>query len=79
MNIRFLETAIWLAELRNFRITAERMNMTPAAISNRITAMEQELGFKLFDRDARDVRGWCMRNRRPLQRIDRKSDAGWDT
>jgi DNA-binding transcriptional LysR family regulator len=56
MNIRFLETAIWLAELRNFRVTAERMNMTPAAISNRITAMEQELGFKLFDRDARDVR-----------------------
>lgn len=56
MNIRFLETAIWLAELRNFRVTADRMNMTPAAISNRITAMEQELGFRLFDRDARDVR-----------------------
>ncbi|MFC5992051.1 LysR family transcriptional regulator [Limoniibacter endophyticus] len=56
MNIRFLETVIWLAELRNFRVTAERMNMTPAAISNRVSAMEQELGFKIFDRDARDVR-----------------------
>lgn len=55
MNIRFLETVIWLAELRNFRITAARMNMTPAAISNRIGAMEQELGFRLFERDARDV------------------------
>lgn len=56
VNIRFLETVIWLAELRNFRITAERMNMTPAAISNRVSAMEQELGFKIFDRDARDVK-----------------------
>jgi DNA-binding transcriptional LysR family regulator len=55
MNIRFLETVIWLAELRNFRITAARMNITPAAISNRIGAMEQELGFRLFERDARDV------------------------
>jgi len=55
MNIRFLETVIWLSELRNFRATAARLNMTPAAISNRIGAMEQELGFRLFDRDARDV------------------------
>ncbi|WP_075656985.1 LysR family transcriptional regulator [Pseudochrobactrum sp. B5] len=55
MNIRFLETVIWLSELRNFRITAARMNMTPAAISNRIGAIEQELGFRLFERDARDV------------------------
>lgn len=55
MNIRFLETVIWLAELRNFRITAARMNITPAAISNRVGAMEQELGFRLFERDARDV------------------------
>jgi DNA-binding transcriptional LysR family regulator len=56
MNIRFLETVIWLSELRNFRMTADRMNITPAAISNRISAMEQELGIKLFERDPRDVR-----------------------
>lgn len=56
MNIRFLETMIWLSELKNFRVTAERMNMTPAAISNRIAAMEQELGVKLFERDTREVR-----------------------
>jgi DNA-binding transcriptional LysR family regulator len=56
MNIRFLETAICLDELRNFRATADRLNITPAAISNRIAAMEQELGFRLFDRDSRDVR-----------------------
>lgn len=55
MNIRFLETAVNLAELRNFRMTAERMNITPAAISNRISAIEQELGIRIFDRDAREV------------------------
>ncbi|MFX5793235.1 LysR family transcriptional regulator, partial [Acinetobacter baumannii] len=56
MNIRFLETAIWLAQLRTFRATADRLNITSAAISNRIAAMEQELGFKLFERDTREVR-----------------------
>lgn len=56
MNIRFLQTVIWLAELRSFRVTAERMNITPAAISNRIAALEDELGFRLFERDSRDVR-----------------------
>jgi len=56
MNIRFFETLIQLSELRNFRATAARLNMTPAAISNRIGAMEQELGFRLFERNARDVK-----------------------
>ena len=56
MNIRFLETMIWLSELKNFRATAERMNLTPAAISNRIAVMEQELGIRLFERDVREVR-----------------------
>ena len=52
----FLQTVVWLSELRNFRVTADRMNITPAAISNRISAIEQELGIKLFERDTRDVR-----------------------
>ncbi|MBS9721221.1 LysR family transcriptional regulator [Tianweitania sp. BSSL-BM11] len=56
MNIRFLETVLWLSELRSFRATADRMNITPAAISNRVSAMEQELGIRLFERDTRDVR-----------------------
>jgi DNA-binding transcriptional LysR family regulator len=56
MNIRFLETAICLARLRNFRATAAALNITPAAVSNRIAAMEVELGVRLFDRDSRDVR-----------------------
>lgn len=56
MNIRFLETVVWLSELGSFRLTADRMNITPAAISNRIAAIEQELGIKLFERDTREVK-----------------------
>lgn len=56
MNIRFLETAICLARLKNFRATAAALNITPAAVSNRIAAMEVELGVRLFDRDSREVR-----------------------
>jgi DNA-binding transcriptional LysR family regulator len=56
LNIRFLETVIWLSELGSFRLTADRMKITPAAISNRISAIEQELGVKLFERDTREVK-----------------------
>ncbi|MFT3691141.1 LysR family transcriptional regulator [Paenirhodobacter sp.] len=56
MNIRFMETVICLANLRSFRATAEHMHITPAAISSRIMAIENEMGIKLFDRDSKDVR-----------------------
>jgi len=55
MNIRFLETFVWLAKLRSFRLTAERLNSTQAAVSSRIAALEQEFGVRLFDRGSRDV------------------------
>jgi DNA-binding transcriptional LysR family regulator len=55
MNIRFLETFVWLAKLHNFRLTAERLHATQAAISSRISALEQELGVRLFERGPRDV------------------------
>ena len=55
MNIRFLETALWLAHYRNFRLTAEHMNISQAAISSRIAVLEEEFGQRLFDRGARDV------------------------
>ena len=55
MNIRFLETFVLLAELRNFRMTAERLHTTQAAISSRIASLEQEFGVRLFDRNAREV------------------------
>jgi DNA-binding transcriptional LysR family regulator len=55
MNVRFLETFVWLARLRSFRLTAERLHATQAAISSRISALEQELGVRLFERGPREA------------------------
>ena len=55
MNVRFLETFVWLAQLRNFRMTAEKLHTTQAAVSSRIATLEQDFGVRLFDRGARDV------------------------
>jgi DNA-binding transcriptional LysR family regulator len=56
MNLRFLETFLWVARLNSFSATAERMHTTQAAVSNRIAALERELGVRLFERDLRSVR-----------------------
>ena len=55
MNLRFLETFVWLAKLRNFRMTAEKLHTTQAAVSSRIATLEQDFGVRLFDRGGRDV------------------------
>ncbi|NKE65974.1 LysR family transcriptional regulator [Ramlibacter sp. RBP-2] len=55
MNLRFLETFVWLAKLRNFRLTAEKLHTTQAAVSSRIATLEQELGVRLFGRGDREV------------------------
>lgn len=55
MNLRFLETFVLVAQLRNFRMTAERLFTTQAAVSSRIATLEQEFGVRLFDRGAREV------------------------
>lgn len=55
MNVRFLETFVWLARLRSFRLTADHLHATQAAISSRISALEQELGVRLFERGPREV------------------------
>jgi len=56
MNVRFLETFVWVARLRNFSAAAEKLNSTQAAVSNRIATLERELGVRLFERDLRTVR-----------------------
>jgi DNA-binding transcriptional LysR family regulator len=56
MNLRFLETFLWVARLNSFSATADRLHTTQAAVSNRIAALERELGIRLFDRDLRSVR-----------------------
>lgn len=50
MNIRFLETVLWLARLRSIKATAEKLCITHTAISNRIASIEQDLGVRLFVR-----------------------------
>ncbi|WP_434456221.1 LysR family transcriptional regulator [Stutzerimonas urumqiensis] len=55
MNLRFLETFVWVARLKSFRLTAEKLFSTQASISSRIAALESELGVQLFLRDSRGV------------------------
>ncbi|MEF7616755.1 LysR family transcriptional regulator [Aquincola sp. MAHUQ-54] len=53
MNTRFLETLVVLARVRSFRETAQVLNATQAAISQRIASLEDELGTELVDRSSR--------------------------
>jgi DNA-binding transcriptional LysR family regulator len=53
MDLKGLETFIWVARLGGFRAAAARLNTTQPAISARIAHLESELGQRLFDRDNR--------------------------
>lgn len=55
MNLKFLETFIWVAKLHSFSLAAEKLHSTQAAISSRISVLEQELGTKLFNREPKGV------------------------
>lgn len=55
-SLRGIETFICVAEVLNFRLASERLNVTVSAISHRIQVLEQELGMKLFDRGNRRLR-----------------------
>ena len=55
MNLRFLETFILVARLRSFSLAADKLHSTQAAISSRISVLEQELDTKLFIRDPKGV------------------------
>jgi DNA-binding transcriptional LysR family regulator len=55
MNLRFLETFVWVARLKSFRLTAEKLFSTQASVSSRIAALEDELGTRLFLRDSKGV------------------------
>lgn len=55
-SLRGIETFLCVAEVLNFRLASERLNVTVSAISYRIQALEQDLGFALFDRGHRRLR-----------------------
>jgi DNA-binding transcriptional LysR family regulator len=55
VNLKFLETFVWVARLKSFRLTAEKLFSTQASISSRIAALEEEMGVRLFVRDSKGV------------------------
>lgn len=50
MNSRQLQYAIALSQVRNYSQVANQLNITQPALSKQISALEQEVGVKLFDR-----------------------------
>lgn len=50
MNTRFLETFLWLARLKSFSRTAEKLHASQPAVSGRIVALEELLGVTLYER-----------------------------
>ncbi len=55
MDIRFLETFITIADCGSIAEAARRLNRTPAALAQRLRALEQELGHTLVLRAGRTV------------------------
>ncbi|WGR62671.1 LysR family transcriptional regulator (plasmid) [Paracoccus ferrooxidans] len=55
MDLRFLETFIAIADCGSIAEAARRLNRTPAALTQRLHALEQELGHKLVLRSGRTV------------------------
>jgi DNA-binding transcriptional LysR family regulator len=56
MNTRFLEAFVWVARFGSFRAAADKLNITQAAISNRIASLELEFDTRLFEREGRESR-----------------------
>ncbi|NBN99956.1 MAG: LysR family transcriptional regulator [Betaproteobacteria bacterium] len=56
MNLRFVESFVWLARLQNVTRTAEKLCLTQSAVSSRIAALEDTLGTPLIDRRERGFR-----------------------
>src|SRR5690242_12157998 len=56
MDTKFLESFLIVAECGSVAEAARRLNMTPAAVAQRIRALETELGQVLVSRVGRTVR-----------------------
>jgi DNA-binding transcriptional LysR family regulator len=55
IDLKNLETMVWVARLGGFSLAAQRLNTTQPGISQRIAALEESLGVKLFERKSRGV------------------------
>lgn len=56
MNIKHLETFLYIVRLGSFRAAAEKLHTTQPAISARIASLEQGLNSKLFERTKAKVK-----------------------
>ena len=56
MNTTQLESFMEVANCLNFSRAAQRLNITQPAVSHQISALENELGVKLFQRTSKSVR-----------------------
>jgi DNA-binding transcriptional LysR family regulator len=56
MDIRFVESFVAVAESGSIAEAARRLNLTPAAVAQRLKALESELGHSLVSRTGRTVR-----------------------
>lgn len=56
MNTRFVEAFLWSARLGSFRAASDRLHITQAAVANRIASLEEDIGARLFERDAKELK-----------------------
>ncbi|MFV5514967.1 LysR family transcriptional regulator MumR [Acinetobacter gerneri] len=56
MNLKNLEAFYWVVTLGSFNKAASKLQTTQPAISQKITAIENDLGFKVFDRSSRQIK-----------------------
>jgi len=56
VNLRFVETFVWVARLQSITRTAEKLFLTQSAVSSRISVLEEEIGAPLLDRRDRQFR-----------------------
>lgn len=56
IDLRNIETFFWAAALGSLRAASEKLGTTQPAVSQRIASLENSLGVRLFEREARGVK-----------------------
>lgn len=56
MNLKNLEAFYWVVTLNSFNKAATKLQTTQPAISQKINAIENDLGFKVLDRSSRQIK-----------------------
>ncbi len=56
MNLKNLEAFYWVVTLKSFNKAATKLQTTQPAVSQKITSLENELGFKVLDRSYRQLK-----------------------